>query len=116
MARTRSSRALASPVYPPRDRLTAKWKTPILIAGDFNDSPWDRSVRNMLGATADVDEVRRAPRLPAAQTIQSVAAYLRLRPRLYNPTWSVVEPQAGPRGTYRFAGEWNPLDQILVSA
>jgi hypothetical protein len=105
-----------APRMPSRDELAARWRTPILFAGDLNDGPWDRSVRTLLRATLDIDEVRRAPRLPTGRTMQSVAAYLRLRPRLFNPTWGVVNSRIAPPGTYRFGGEWNPLDQILVSA
>lgn len=105
-----------APQMPSREELTARWRMPILIAGDFNDCPWDRSVRALLGATFEVDDVRRFPRLPTGKTIQSVAAYLRLRPRLFNPTWRLVESGANPHGTYRFGGEWNPLDQMLISA
>jgi hypothetical protein len=105
------------PHLPSRNTLADRWATPILVAGDLNDCPWDRSVAALLNSTPDPALVLRPPRLPLGKSTSSVAAYLRLRPRLYNPTWNVLAGQAGrPRGTYRFGTDWFPLDQILVSA
>jgi endonuclease/exonuclease/phosphatase family metal-dependent hydrolase len=105
-----------TPALPASDELAARWSTPILVAGDVNDCPWDRSVRALLNSTPDLRVVRRAPRLPTGRTITSVAAYLELRPRLFNPTWGLIGSRADPAGTHWFGGEWSPLDQILVSA
>lgn len=100
---------------PARNELTARWSTPILVAGDFNDCPWDRSVRALLDSTPDRDSAQREPRLPIGRTISSATAYLRLRPRLFNPVWGLIGSRARPLGTHWFGDEWSPLDQILVS-
>jgi hypothetical protein len=105
------------PRLPPRQELVARWSTPILFAGDVNDNPWDRSVGALLNSTPDAATVTRPPRMPLGRSRSSIAAYLRLRPRLYNPTWRLAAAPAGtPRGTYRYGGEWYALDQFLVSA
>jgi predicted extracellular nuclease len=61
-----------------------------LIMGDFNDYPDDRSIRVVLGA-----------RQPEKGKIQPY--------RLYN----LMAGREG--GTYRYRGEWNSLDHIIVS-
>jgi endonuclease/exonuclease/phosphatase family metal-dependent hydrolase len=105
------------PRLPSRQDLASRWSTPILFAGDLNDNPWDRSVGALLDATPDMTLVARPPRFPRGRTTSSVAAYLRLRPRLFNPTWELASPAAGvPRGTYRFGSDWYALDHVLVSA
>jgi len=109
--------ATGRPRLPAREKLAARWSTPILFAGDLNDSPWDRSVGTLLNSTPDATLVLRPPRLPLGRSRSSMAAYLRLRPRLYNPTWTLLAAAGGsPRGTYRFGSDWYALDQILVSA
>lgn len=100
---------------PARERLLDRWWTPQLIGGDFNDCPWDPSLRALLRSTPDGATVGRQPRLPLGANLRSVASYLSLRARLYNPTWQLLQSD-GPPGTYYFDSDWNPLDQLLVSA
>jgi hypothetical protein len=110
-------RATGRPRLPSRPELAARWSTPILFAGDVNDNPWDRSVGALLDSTPELGLATRPPRFPLGQSTSSVAAYLRLRPRLYNPTWQLLAAGPGePRGTYRYSGDWYSLDQFLVSA
>ncbi len=61
----------------------------VLIMGDFNDYPTNRSIAKVLGAVAPKDEV-----LPC---------------RLYNLMDGRKE------GTYRYRGEWGILDHLIVS-
>lgn len=61
----------------------------VLIMGDFNDYPTNRSIAQELGAVAPKDEVQ--PR------------------KLYNLMDGRKE------GTYRYRGEWGVLDQLIVS-
>lgn len=104
------------PSLPSRSALASRWSTPILFAGDVNDNPWDRSVGALLDSTPEMTLVTRSPRLPLGRSTSSVAAYLRLRPRLFNPTWELLAAAGAPRGTYRFRSDWYALDQLLVSA
>lgn len=61
----------------------------LVIMGDFNDYPSDRSIREVLGAVR-----------PASSVSPDV---------LYNLM------DGRPRGTYRHRGEWGVLDQLIVS-
>lgn len=67
-------------------------KANIVIMGDFNDEPFDKSIREVVGTTEDFEKV-------SAQM-------------MYNPMARLK--QAG-LGSYNFRGNWNMLDQIIVS-
>lgn len=76
------------------DSLTAVHSNPnILIMGDFNDYPDNKSIRELLKA------------LPLSDSI--------IRPNeLYNIAYALHE---GGKGTYKYNGEWGMLDQMIVS-
>lgn len=61
----------------------------VLIMGDFNDYPTNKSIAQVLGAVAPKDDIQ--PR------------------KLYNLMDGRKE------GTYRYRGEWGVLDQLIVS-
>ena len=63
----------------------------VVIMGDFNDYPQDKSIKKVLGAQAP----------SKTETI--------FDERLYN----LMDGRAG--GTYKYQGEWGILDQIIVS-
>lgn len=103
------------PRLPARSVLLSKWNTPLLVAGDFNDEPWDGSVR-ALGTSTPVERLVKAPpSMPNRSTLRSVATYLSRTPRLFNPTWGLGYNQATP-ATYHYDGAWHRIDQMLVSA
>jgi predicted extracellular nuclease len=64
----------------------------VILMGDFNDEPTDRSITEGLRATG------------ATQTTDPFA--------LFNAVAALDEQG---RGTYRFRGNWNMLDQIILS-
>lgn len=70
---------------------------PIILMGDFNDEPFNRSMQEYLQGTRD----RR--RVTAAQSV----------PRVWNLMWPLMSPS--DPGTYRFESVWNMLDQFLVT-
>ena len=75
------------------DSLFALYSNPnILIMGDFNDYPTNRSMLETLGAN------------PISQSV--------LERELYNLTYQL---HAQGKGTYKHDGEWGMLDQIIVS-
>ena len=61
----------------------------VVVMGDFNDYPSDRSIREVLGAVRPSSSVSPG--------------------KLYNLM------DGRPRGTYRYRGEWGILDQLIVS-
>jgi hypothetical protein len=71
-------------------------RLPALVMGDFNDEPFDRSMREYLLGTRDRGRVTRAR-----------------SPRLLNLMWPLLS-QANP-GSYKYGSDWNMLDQFLVT-
>ncbi len=69
---------------------------PILLMGDFNDEPFNRSMREYLLGTRDRSRLSRAR-----------------APRVLNLMWPLMAGR--PAGTYRYGSEWNMLDQFLVT-
>ena len=62
----------------------------LIVTGDFNDCPADRSIREVLGASRPSGDC--------------------------HPSWHLYNLMDGkPGGTYRYKGEWNILDQIIVN-
>ncbi len=63
----------------------------IIVMGDFNDEPFNKSVSETLGAN----------KTRSAQTES-----------LYNPMWELIEQGIG---SYKYRGNWQMLDQIILS-
>lgn len=77
----------------------------VVIAGDFNDEPDNRSVRQVLGAapqTQQTDKRRRGGEKQAS------APYVNLSANL-------TDESLGVRGTYKYQKHWNRLDHIIVN-
>ncbi len=103
------------PRLPARSDLLRRWSTPLLIAGDFNDEPWDASVCAVARAGPVRKPVVEAPALPLGSTLRSVVSYLSRTPKLFNPAWGLDHNQMYP-GTYYYDSAWHRLDQMLVSS
>ena len=69
---------------------------PVLLMGDFNDEPFNRSMQEYLLGSRDAGRVRRS-RIP----------------RVLNLMWPLMSGR-NP-GTLRFRSEWNMLDSFLVT-
>lgn len=69
---------------------------PVISMGDFNDEPFNRSIQEYALGTRDPDRVR-----------YSKSGHLQ------NLMWPLMQGQDS--GTYLFEGDWNMLDQFLVS-
>lgn len=65
----------------------------IIIMGDLNDDPQNRSVAEVVGARADEEDVKCGA-------------------GFYNPWWRILE---SGKGTLTYRGAWNLFDQILLS-
>ena len=65
----------------------------LLIMGDMNDDPQDKSMAVALGAKRKMKDVKEAD-------------------GLWNPWWDVL---ASGRGTLQYQGAWNLFDQIILS-
>ena len=69
---------------------------PVLLMGDFNDEPFDRSMQEYLLGSRDRGQVVRAR-----------------SPRVWNLMWPLLSSK-NP-GSYRYGSEWNMIDQLLVT-
>jgi predicted extracellular nuclease len=69
---------------------------PILVMGDFNDEPFNRSITEYAKSTVSADRVLKA----------------RSVPWLYNLMWEVIGSRAG---TFYYSDAFNVLDQFMVS-
>ena len=66
----------------------------VLIMGDMNDDPDDKSMKNCLGAVREKEEIKSAS-------------------DLYNPWWNILRKKG--HGTLKYNGKWNLFDQIVLS-
>ncbi len=69
---------------------------PILLMGDFNDEPFNRSIQEYMLGSRDPGRVKGSPLV-----------------RLLNLMWPLM--QGDDPGTYLYSSNWNMLDQFLVS-
>ncbi|HEY3010803.1 MAG TPA: endonuclease/exonuclease/phosphatase family protein [Micromonosporaceae bacterium] len=102
------------------DAVRRRWETPILLMGDFNDEPLDRSVVNNLQASSERDRVA-GPTNDIDGFATEPAAYTGANTFLYNPMWSFLPgEQSGTffldsTTTEAFANRYQVLDQFVVS-
>ena len=68
--------------------------TKVLIMGDMNDDPDDKSMKTCLGAVREREEVKAAS-------------------DLYNPWWNILRKKG--LGTLKYKGKWNLFDQVILS-
>jgi endonuclease/exonuclease/phosphatase family metal-dependent hydrolase len=99
-----------------RKAIVERWNRNVLLMGDFNDEPCDRSILDGLQATRDIDRMEEDVKIPAGKNKPAAVGYLGRKAHLYNCMW----PQLGraDEGTHYFSGStntFNLLDQIIVS-
>lgn len=99
----------------------AKWETPVLLLGDFNDEPSDSSVVDHLQASSELDRVT-GPTNDIDGFRAQTADYRETDVFLYNPCWRFLAPEnlgslfisSTPAGEV-FANRYQVLDQLVVS-
>ncbi|MBI3249101.1 MAG: hypothetical protein HYZ50_21570 [Deltaproteobacteria bacterium] len=97
--------------------LNARWNSNVLVMGDLNDEPFNRSVTDYLQGSKDLDKVEEELRPAPKQEIPTLRGYLQRSPVLFNLSW----PQFAipDNGTFFFSGgaanTMNVLDQFMVS-
>lgn len=78
-----------------KDSLLAEMpESRVIIMGDMNDDPDDKSLKTCLGALRDKDDVENAT-------------------DLYNPWWDILRRRG--HGTLKYRGKWNLFDQVILS-
>jgi Endonuclease/Exonuclease/phosphatase family len=73
-------------------RVQAVWETPIIIMGDFNDEPADRSVVDHLCASSELDRVIGETNV-IDRFKKETADYRATDVFLYNPMWRFLHPE-----------------------
>lgn len=74
--------------------MKAQPDTKVLIMGDMNDDPDNKSMKSCLGAVREKEDVKS----PAD---------------LYNPWWNILRKKG--HGTLKYKGKWNLFDQIVLT-
>ena len=102
------------------ERVRERWETPVIILGDFNDQPSDRSVVDHLRGSSEPDRVK-----GGTNDIDSfrgnTADYRAQDVFLFNPMWKFMpDPKVGTYfidGTRseKFPNRYQILDQVVVS-
>jgi Endonuclease/Exonuclease/phosphatase family len=99
----------------------AKFETPVLIMGDFNDEPSDASVVGHLQASSELDRVV-GPANQITKFATEVATYRGDDTWLYNACWKFLAPEN--LGTFfiestssgeHFANRYQVLDNLVAS-
>lgn len=99
---------------PPEDALKSRWNIPVIAVGDFNDEPYDRSVRYALRSYQDSKPVLRGSNL-SRKDVEQIETYLNNTIKLFNPCWDLIGAGERPRGTYYRDASWRIYDQVLFS-
>ena len=96
-------------------RLNDAWDRNVLIMGDLNDEPWDRSVMEILGAAYSTDHLEESIRMTRG-ALPSFKSYAGRTASLFNPMWSLMtSPDQGTHYFSQSAQTMNMLDQFILS-
>jgi Endonuclease/Exonuclease/phosphatase family len=98
-------------VIPPRADLVARAARPVVLMGDFNDEPFDRTME-ILATTAAEDEVANDLHVRGRSNRDRYTTYVASTPKLFNPYWSMC---TGAAGTYYRSPRWRIYDQVMLS-
>ncbi|MEO8291355.1 MAG: hypothetical protein ABI649_10230 [Gaiellaceae bacterium] len=100
---------------PSATTLEKRWNYPVLVIGDLNDDPYERSVAEILGASRTRSQAEELRSFPRSRGLAGIDAYLARDIRLYNPTWKVLLAPDTPSGTTYWDSRWYMLDQAIFS-
>jgi len=97
-------------------KLNTRWNGNILIMGDFNDEPFNRSVLDNLLASRDLDRLVVEIDSPKDSNIPTLKEYLTRRVYLFNCMWGLVgQSDVGTLYFNKSTNTMNLLDQFIVS-
>ena len=98
----------------PRTEATSgRARSSVMLFGDFNDSPFDESISEVLGCARDSRRALSSTTMPRGRDAEAVERYLSKQILMVNPCWPLlVEPLGG--STY-WSGDWYLLDQFIHS-
>lgn len=96
--------------------LKERWNRNVLVMGDLNDEPFNRSILDYLRASRDRDHLEEEITPARNKKLPAAATYLKKRAYLFNCMWPLLG-QADV-GTYSFSSATNTmllLDQFIIS-
>jgi endonuclease/exonuclease/phosphatase family metal-dependent hydrolase len=98
-------------------QLNARWNRNVLVMGDLNDDPFNRSITDYLRASKDLDKVEEELKPGQNRHTPTVKAYLGRTPVMLNLSWPFYGTP--DTGTIFFSGDsantTNVFDQFIVS-
>lgn len=96
-------------------QLNARWNRNILVMGDFNDEPFNRSILEILRASNGIDHLEEPIKASKNQP-PSYKRYARKQPYLFNCMWPLLgQPDVGSYFYSESTNTMNMLDQFLIS-
>ncbi len=97
-------------------RLNERWNRNVLLMGDFNDEPFNRSLLDELQAASGEDKLEEELKASAGRETPAPDRYLKAQAYLFNGMWPFLGmPDVG---THYFSGAvntMNVLDQFILS-
>lgn len=101
------------------DMLNQHWNRNILVMGDFNDEPFDRSILDYLKASSGTDHLEekiKTSRGDIREHTPSPAAYFADQAYLFNCMWPFLsQPDTGTLHYSGATNSMNVLDQFMIS-
>lgn len=95
--------------------LNDRWNRNVLVMGDLNDEPWNRSVMDILRAAYSTDHLEEEIRFSRG-SLPSYKSYSDRMAPMFNPMWSLMcEPGSGTLYYSRTTQTMNLVDQFLLS-
>lgn len=97
-------------------QLNNRWNRNVLVMGDLNDEPYNRSVLDYLLGTKDLDHLEEELRPTGGRKIPAPDSYLDRKAYLFNCMWpQFAKPDQGSFYFSAAINSMNLLDQFLVS-
>jgi hypothetical protein len=96
--------------------LNKRWDSNILLMGDFNDEPFNRSILDELKASSGTDKLEEPIKKSSKRKTPSPKDYLQEQAYLFNCMWSILGMP--DTGSYYYSGSTNTmnvLDQFIIS-
>ncbi len=90
------------------------WNRNILIMGDLNDEPWSTSVKSSLGAEFSLEAMHESIEM-TRNSLPSWKMYSNRAAALFNPVWSLIQPDQGTAYSGESSHSAILRDQMILS-
>ena len=97
-------------------QLNDRWNRNVLLMGDFNDEPFNRSLLDELRAASGEDKLEEALKASKGRETPTPESYLKAQAYLFNGMWPFLgRPDVGTHYFSRAVNTMNVLDQFILS-